>query len=736
MRHAVLAMCLILAACASTGTLDEAKRMIDSGQFEDALAHIARASAQDPTNPELRAALASQRELVVARLLAEADVMRVGGALAQAEALYRRVLALQPGNTRAAAGTARIEADLRADKAVAVAEAALAKNDLAGAEASTARALAEVPEHRAARTLSRRIEERKGAAGEPAEARLGPEFSRPISLEFREANLRQVFEIIARSHGINFVFDKDVRPDMKVTIFVRDTAVEDVVKLLLATNQLERKLLSANSMLIYPNTPAKAREYQELVTRTFYLGNADAKQTLSMVRALVKTRDVYVDEKLNMLVMRDTPAAVRYAEKLIAAQDLAEPEVTLEVEVLEVGRTRLQELGVRFPDRVNFGPLGVNGAAAPTQFELSSSALQATVANPAFILNLKLQDGRTNVLANPRIRVRNREKARIHIGEKVPVITTTSTANVGVSSSVSYLDTGLKLDVEPNVYLEDEIAIKVGLEVSNITETLDLQGTRAYRVGTRNAMTTLRLRDGETQILAGLIQDEDRQSANRLPGLGELPVVGRLFSSSTDSTTKNEIVLLITPRIVRNIARPEVRFARFSSGTEAAVGAEPLALRASRPGSIKLEGSGRPGTAAEARPQAKSPAEAAAPPVPGGLLLLSGAAQAVRGSEVVLEASLGPGADGIRAASFDVVFDPAALQPIGVDAPAAKSGRLAMTIDALEAAGTKRQIRFQVVAAKPGTTSVSLQSVSARSRDDTPAAIEAPGQHVLVVVEK
>src|SRR5690606_30960546 len=149
----------------------------------------------------------------------------------------------------------------------------------------------------------------------------------------------------------NFVFDKDVRSDLRVNLFVRDTAIADVVKLVLATNQLARKVLNANSILVYPNTPAKAREYQELVTRSFYLGNADARQTLNMVRALVKTRDVYIDEKLNLLVMRDTPAAVRYAEKLILNQDLAEPEVMLEVEVLEVSRSRMQELGIRFPDR-------------------------------------------------------------------------------------------------------------------------------------------------------------------------------------------------------------------------------------------------------------------------------------------------------------------------------------------------------------------------------------------------
>jgi len=727
-----LSAALLLGACASTGALDEARKMIDAGQVEEGLARIAKASAEAPGNAELRAALASQRDIAISRLFAEAEVLRAGGAPAKADAQYRRVMALQPGHLRAAAGIAQIEADQRADKAVAAAEAALSKGDIAGAEGSVQRALAEVPTHRGARALARRIEERKTPAADGSEARLGSEFSKSINLEFREANLRQVFEIIARAHGINFVFDKDVRPDTKVTIFVRDTAVEDVVKLLLATNQLERKILNPNSILIYPNTPAKQREYQELVTRTFYLGNADAKQTLNLIRALVKTRDLYVDEKLNMLVLRDTPAAVRYAEKLIAAQDLAEPEVMLEVEVLEIGRTRLQELGVRFPDRVNFGPLGADGVTSPAQFELSSSALRAVVANPALVLNLKLQDGRTNVLANPRIRVRNREKARIHIGEKVPVVTTTSTANVGVSASVNYLETGLKLDVEPNVYLEDEIAIKVSLEVSNIVETIDLFNTRAYRLGTRNAATTLRLRDGETQILAGLIQDEDRQTSSKLPGAGELPILGRLFSSNNDNTNKTEIVLLITPRVVRNIARPEARHAQFSSGTEAAVGAEPLQLRSARAGSLSLAPGGTYGSAAGGRSAEKRADAAQSGPV---RLVLSGPPQMVKGSEVVVQVSLDGPTDGARNVSFDLAFDPSVLQPAGADAAGGQPGSLPATIDTAGGGGT-RQMRFRVVAANPTTTSVSLQVRSAVDRSGAAIVVETPAPHVLAVVEK
>ncbi|HXU41187.1 MAG TPA: secretin N-terminal domain-containing protein, partial [Burkholderiales bacterium] len=343
-----------------------------------------------------------------------------------------------------------------------------------------------------------------------------------------------------------------------------------------------------NTVLIYPNTPQKARDYKDLVVRSFYLANADAKQTATMVRQLVKTRDLFVDEKLNLLVVRDTPEAVRIVEKLIASQDLAEPEVMIEVEVLEVSHNTLEKLGIDWPSQVAAGVIGAGGVPGQiTGKELSgfnSGLVRITVSDPLIALNLRQQAGRTNILANPRIRARSREKARIHIGDKVPVITTTAGATGFVSESVNYLDVGLKLEVEPQVYLEDDVGIKVGLEVSSVgAQTKTSSGTVAYTVATRNTATTLRLRDGETQILAGLISDEDRRSASQVPGLSKLPVLGRLFKSTDDNVTKTEIVLLMTPRVVRNIERPSARIEHFSSGTDAEVGGAGPALPPQQP---------------------------------------------------------------------------------------------------------------------------------------------------------
>src|SRR5207244_6294605 len=243
----------------------------------------------------------------------------------------------------------------------------------------------------------------------------------------------------------------------------------------------------------------------EMVVKSFYLTNADVRQTATMIRTLLKARDVYYDERLGLLAIRDTPNVIRLAERLIATQDLAEPEVMLEVEVLEVGRNQLLELGIRYPQSLAVslvGAAGTPGSVTLREWQNRNSDLvRLTFTDPLFLFSLHQTDGRTNVLANPRIRVKNKEKARIHIGDRVPVITTTAAATGGfISESVTYLDVGLKLEVEPQIFLEDEVGIKVGLEVSNIGATItSSSGTRTYQIGTRNATTNLRLRDGETQ---------------------------------------------------------------------------------------------------------------------------------------------------------------------------------------------------------------------------------------------
>jgi general secretion pathway protein D len=609
MKNAALALLasLALAGCATSETFREGRDMVEAGNVDEGLARIEQAMHADPEDREIRNYYLRNRALAVQRYLAMGDNARSVGALDHAQAAYQAALRFDPDNVRAKSGLAAVARERRYAAEVAEADALMKKGETQAAYAKAKLVLSQNPSQREARAIVRKVEEANAAKAEGFSPLLAAALKNTITIELRDAPVRAVLELLAKRTGLNFVYDRDVPADLRTTVFVRNTPVAEVLRFVMVTNQLEKRVLNENTILIYPNNPQKAQQYKELVVRSFYLENADAKQTANLVRSLVKTRDLFVDEKLNLLVIRDTPEAVRIVEKLIAAHDLAEPEVMLEVEVLEVGQTQLRNIGIQWPSSIAVGLVGAAGVAGQltgTEFRnLNGGLVRVTVSDPLIALQLREVAGRTNVLANPRIRVKNREKARIHIGDKVPVITTTAGATGFVSESVNYLDVGLKLEVEPQVFLEDDVGIRIGLEVSNIsTQTTTTSGTIAYQVGTRNAGTVLRLRDGETQVLAGLINDEDRRQATQVPGLAQLPLIGRIFASHSDTANRTEIVLLITPRVLRNIARPGPEVENFNSGSEMEVGG---AGGAALPPVSIPPGPPVPAPAAPAQPQAQ-----------------------------------------------------------------------------------------------------------------------------------
>jgi general secretion pathway protein D len=650
----------LLAAACSSSPQRQARELIEQGRYEEGLAKLNEAARSEPARADLRAERLQREEQAIARLIASAGSELAAGRLDEAQALYERVRALQPAHPRALAGLEALAAERRHIEQVRRAQALLA-GDRDVAVALVRQVLQENPGQRDARALMRQIDEQKvrdNLAGPVLKARQ----VKPVTLTFRDAGLRSVVSALSRSSGINFVFDKDVRADAKTTIYATQVSVEDAIDLILVTNQLEKKVIGDNTILIYPSTQQKLRDYQELVIRSFYLENADAKQTLNLVKTMLKTKDVFIDEKLNLLVMRDTPDAIRLAEKLIAAHDLAEPEVMLEVEVVEVTHSRLSDLGVKWTDSFGFGIVDTTGAPFLVSDLRGLNSSRIAMNAPSATVNLKATDGDSNILASPRIRVKNREKARIQIGDRVPVISgqsTVTTGNVLSSETITYLDVGLKLDVEPNVHLDDDVAIRVNLEVSTLGEkTTTSNGSVAYRVGTRNANTVLRLKDGETQVLMGLIRDDERRAASRVPGIGELPVLSHLFGAHQNEKQKTEILLAITPRLVRNVRRVEAQVAEFWSGTEATLRSAPLFAR-----TLGNPQPDKPGAAAPAAPAASAVAPTPGAPAASEALQLSwrGPAQAKVGEEVtlVLDARL---SQPMAGAAIQIAFDPAALE--------------------------------------------------------------------------
>lgn len=565
----LILLCIFtLQACAS-GQLayQEGLKLASTAQSKAALTQFEEAIKQNPESAQYKIAAIQTREILVIDALNAAKKSIATERYDEARTFFQSALLYQPNNTRALDGIDSIIVLSRHAKWLAEAQLAIDKKDSSEGENWLRMVLAEDPKNKKASTLMEAIglvKQKTSASNSLADA-----YRKSITIEFKDTPLKTVFEVISRTSGLNFIFDKDVKTDQKTSIFLKNSTIESVVNLTLLTNQLGQRVLSGNTVLIYPDTQVKQKNYQLLVVKTFYLANAEAKAVANTIKTILKTKDIVVDENLNMLIVRDTPDAIRLAAKLVAVHDIAASEVMLEVEILEVKRSRLLDLGIRWPDQISLSPIAAStGSLSLADLKyLNSSTLNATIGSVT--INAKKFDTDANILANPRIRVRNREKAKILIGERVPNITSTSTATGFVGESVNYVDVGLKLDVEPTISVDGEVAIKISLEVSSIISQVQTKsGSIAYQIGTRSAQTMLRLKDGENQVLAGLINSEERHTGSKVPGFGDIPIVGRLFGQQNDDNSKTEIVLSITPRILRNLQKPAESILEFDSGTE------------------------------------------------------------------------------------------------------------------------------------------------------------------------
>lgn len=561
---AVLVVIFLSSGCAGNQSFKRGGELVSAHKWEEGLANYRLASEADPENIEYRTALKRSTDLAIFTLLGEAANLHANQPN-EARSIYKRVLAISPRNDSALAGLHALESKERHDALYVDAVRSQKAGRDQDARQKLKRLLDEAPNYAQASQLLRSMDEKVRHSTVPV---LDSEFQKEVTLEFRDAPLRSVFDTLARTTGLNFIFDRDLRQDSKITVFVRNVKLDEALDQVCTANGLGQRIVNKNTMLIYPFQPHKIKEYQDQVVHSFFISNADAKQITVLLKVILKVKDVFLDEKRNIVVIRDTPEIVAMATKLVAAHDQPEPEVMLEVEILEVKRTMLNDLGIKFPDQVTFGvasPISVTDAR-----NINGNAINITGLDKALILNLKRQIDNTNILANPRIRVRNKEKAKIHIGDRLPVLTSTVSAVGGFNTeNVAYLDVGIKLEVEPTIQMEDVI-IKALLEVSSLVNTIKTtNGSTVYQVGTRNAATTLTLHDGETQVLAGLLQKNERNNSSRLPGLGDIPLLGRLFSSDLTGGDRTEILLSITPHILHNLERPTDDLIEFNAGTEA-----------------------------------------------------------------------------------------------------------------------------------------------------------------------
>ena len=541
---AMLAVVLLSAACGAPKAYQIGQAAEQRDDFDEAIVAYTQAQAAQPGNREV--ALALKRAKLRASAAHYAKGRRLSGTGKYEEALveYQLSLELNPVNAEAEDAVRETRVALRTKMAV----------------------------RRDGQTQLESLISRARAL--PLEGRDLPDVSLPDSLVFREAGSRDVLTSVARFAGISVLFDPQFR-SVPISVDLRGTSLPTALDAIGKITGTFWRTTAQRTVTVIPDTAAKRREYEEEVIRTFYLSNADLKETLDLLRIVVDARRLSPITATNAISIKDTPDRIDAAARLITAIDKARAEVVIDVELLEVDRTRFKQYGIQILSPGNdtgiAGQVDVNTSTGLTLQQLTNLGKGDVFFTnlPGLYYRLLKQDADTRTLANPQLRTSDGLPAQAKFGEEVPVpsVTFTPFATGGVPqqpiTSFTYRNVGVNIDITPRTHHDDEVSLAVKIEISSLSGT-GFQGLPTF--GTRSITTTIRLRDGETNLLAGLIRDNERTILRGIPGLSDIPVLGKLFASNERETQQTDVVLMLTPRIIRVLDLTEDDLRPFLAG--------------------------------------------------------------------------------------------------------------------------------------------------------------------------
>jgi len=528
MRSALF-LCVALAstaACATVSPVGQAQRAEAAADYDLAVAQYTRIVREQPDNREARLGLDR------AKLRASQQHLGYGRRLFSQGKYDEAVIELQLASELNPSDSA-VEADLRAARA--------AQRTRLGTPSDTPTTL----ESLLARTRNL-----------PPTGLDLPEIKLPGTIETgSQTTSRQMYLLLAKLGGLSVVFDPTFR-EWPAEVNLRDMTLRQGLDAVAGVSQTFYKVTGAKTVTVIPDTPAKRREYIDEQVRTFYVSNLDMKEVVDLLRVAGDVRKLQ-PTSTNTLTVVDTPERLETVAKILAAIDKARPEVVISVEILEIDRTSLREYGLQFASGESDGIDGVAGINSNQTLQSLRSLTQADVllsGVPALYYRLLKSDANTRTLANPHIRVIDSTSVQANFGEEVAIPTqeilplTQGATNQQVISNVAYKKVGVNIDITPRVHANNDVTLAVKVELSSVSGT----GFRGYpSFGSRQISTTLRLRDGETNIMAGLIRDNERTVASGIPGFSDLPVIGRLFARNKRETQETDIVLTLTPHIVR-----------------------------------------------------------------------------------------------------------------------------------------------------------------------------------------
>jgi general secretion pathway protein D len=560
---ALLALLPALAAgCAGNVSFRKAEAAAQQGNWDDAVIKYLNALDTDPGNITYRAALlrakikASQAHFQKGQEFEKASVFE------RALVEYQQAVQLDETNQYAAAQLEHVR-----------------------------RALAAQRQNKDLNTIEQMKARTRGSRPQPPV--LNPRSTQPISLEFPQpVSIFQIYRALGQAFGINVIFDPNLK-DQDIAIDLRDVTAQTGLETLMRAAGHFYKVIDEHTILIAADTPQNRRTYEDLVIQTFFLSNAEVKDMTTILRSLINASKIATNEQLNAIILRDTADKVKVAEKIIETNDKSKAEVVVDVELLQINTSKMRELGISLSQYSVGQSLDLGGGTTTTTggtttttgglaqgtahlsdlYGLNQSNWLLTI--PSFVYNFAKQNSDAQLLAKPQLRITEGEKADLVIGDKVPIpLTSFNTSNtIGGSivpiTSFQYQDVGIKIEIEPRVHHNQEITLKVKIDVSNLGAPINTNGQSQPTIGTRSFNSTIRLKDGETNFLAGLIRTDETGNDKGVPGLSDIPLIGRLFSDKARTKANTDLILTLTPHIIRNAEITEEDLLPIWAGTDA-----------------------------------------------------------------------------------------------------------------------------------------------------------------------
>jgi general secretion pathway protein D len=642
----LLMLAVVIGGCAAGRAFRRGDAAMRSGDLDAAVAYFRTAVQADPENPGYKIALERAMQNASRAHFERARQFEAQDQLEAARGEYRLAAEYDATNRQAAAKVALLDQTIR-DRI----------------EAARPRPAIE------------EMRERARAAAQPP--LLNPASREPLNLTFTNARIGDIINAIADAHGISVTYDREVQVDRAASIRLVGVTLEEGLTQLFMTNQLSYKVTSPRSILVFPDTPPKHTQYDDQVIQTFYISHADVTDLSQLISAIIRLPGIAVQPAIqfnktaNAITVRGTASLVSIVERIIQQNDKPRAEIVFDVEILEVDRARVKQYGLNLSEFAIGGifspevsPVSTTtatpgtgtppatgtpttgttttntgrstapgGVTSPPAFNLNTitrgvNTSDFYLAVPTAIVRFLESDTNTRIVAKPQLRGAEGSKLTLNLGDEIPIVSTSytpiATGGVGVNplNSFQLKPVGINIDITPRVTLEGDIIVTLNVESSSRGTDVNVAGTNYPSFGSRKVSTVLRLRDGESNLMAGLLREDERRSLQGFPGAIHLPILRQLFSSNDSNILQTDIVMLLTPHIVRThgITEDDLRPIYIGSQANLGLGGPPPLIGADQPpAGVPAAAAGTPATpgtigAAPATPGASTPRPPAAAP--------------------------------------------------------------------------------------------------------------------------